>query len=471
MIHEKTAEKMSWSVGSRVLIETKSKNIVSIIDTVSKIIKPNQIAVSEVISKALNLKPNQTVTVEVAEKPDSIKFIKEKLEGKKLSDKKIHEIINNIANNSLSEIEVAFFVSAVHDEGMDMNETKALTQAMIKSGNQLKLNGKVVDKHCIGGIAGNRTTPIVTSICASTGLIMPKTSSRAITSAAGTANTMETITPVEFSIDEIKKIIKKTNACLVMGGSLGLAPVDDKIIKIERIINLDSTAQLLASILSKKISVGSKYVLIDIPYGKSAKVNKKQANELKTKFITLSKKFNLKLKVILTNGSEPIGNGIGPLLEMQDILKVLKRDNPPKDLEEKSIILAGELLELAGKTKKGKGEKLAKEILESGKAFKKFQEIVNAQGGNIKNIEKLKPKFSYKLKAKKQIKIKHLDNKLINQLGRTAGCPEDMAAGVYLNKKKGETVKKGETILTVYTTSKEKLKHTKKFLKKIIKLF
>jgi len=463
MIHEKTARKMSWSVGSRVVIRTSKKNIVSIIDTVSGIIRPGQIAVSGTISSELHLKPGQTVTVEIAEKPKSIELIKKKLEGGKLNPKEIKEIVKNIANNSLSEIEVAFFVSAVHDEGMDFDEIKALTKAMVETGTQLRLRGKVVDKHCIGGIAGNRTTPIVTAICASAGLIMPKTSSRAITSAAGTADTMETIAEVEFTIKEIKKIIKKTNACLVWGGALGLAPVDDKIIKIERIVNIDSTAQLIASILSKKISAGSKYVLIDIPFGPSAKVTKKQANKLKLNFLKLSKKFDLKLEAILTDGSEPIGRGIGPVLEMQDIIKVLKQIDSPKDLEEKSILLAGELLELSGKSKKGKGKKLATEILTSGKAFEKFEQIIKAQKGDIKKLDKLKPKFSYTIKLKTKTKIKHLDNKFINSLARVAGCPEDKEAGVYIHKMKGEVVEKNQAFLTIYTNSKRKLAYAKKY--------
>ncbi len=463
MIHEETARRMSWNVGSRVLIETPTRNIISIIDTVSEIIKPNQIAVSEIISNELNLKPGQLVEVGITERPKSIELIKRKLEGGRLTSNEIKEIVKNIANNSLSEIEIAFFVSAVHDEGMDLKEIQALTKAMVETGTQLKLKGKVVDKHCIGGVAGNRTTPIVTSICASAGLIMPKTSSRAITSAAGTADTMETVAKIEFSIKEIKNIIKKTNACLVWGGALGLAPVDDKIIRIERIVNIDSTSQLLASILSKKISAGSKYILIDIPFGPSAKVTKKQAKKLSLKFLKLSKKFDLKLKSILTDGSEPIGNGIGPLLEMQDIIKVLKQIDSPKDLEEKSILLAGELLELSGKSKKGQGKILATEILTSGKALEKFKQIVKAQEGDIENLDKLKPKFSYTIKLKNKTKIKHLDNKIINSLARIAGCPEDKKAGIYIHKKKGEIVEKNHPFLTIYTNSKQKLKYTKKY--------
>jgi len=464
MIHEKTAEDISLHVGHRVSIEKNKKKIISVVDIVSGRLKKEEIGVSDEIVKNLKLRKDDVVNVEITERPHSIELIKNKLKGQELTKKEIEKIVKDIANNSLTEAEIAFFISAVNSKGMSLHETKNLIHAMVKSGSQLRLRGKIADKHSIGGVAGNRTTPIIISICTTTGLIMPKTSSRAITSAAGTADTIETLAKVDFSIKEIKKIIKKTNACFVWGGTLGLAPADDKIIKLGRIVKIDPTSQLLASILSKKISVDSKYILIDIPYGKSAKVGKRKAEKLKTKFLHLGKKFNLKLEVILTNGSEPIGNGVGPVLEMMDVIKVLKREDPPKDLEDKSVMLAGKLLEMTGKAKKRQGEKLAKQILDSGKAFKKFEQIIKAQKGKIKKLTPGKYKFS--VKAKRNLRIKHINNKLINSLARSAGCPEDKAAGIYLHKKKGDIVKKSEEIFTIYTTSEEKMKHAKKFYNK-----
>ena len=464
MIHETTAKKMSLHVGDRVSIKDHTGKIISVVDTVSGIIKPNEIAVSADILDKLNLKGRDIVEVEIAEHPRSISLIKDKLRGKRLTKEEIFEIIQDIADNALTEVEVAFFISAVYANDMTLDETKYLIDAMVKSGNQMKLPGKVVDKHCIGGIAGNRTTPIVVSICAAAGLTMPKTSSRAITSAAGTADVIETVADVEFSIEEIKKIIKKTNACLVWGGALGLAPVDDKIIKIERLVNIDSTPQLLASILSKKISVGSHYILIDIPFGRSAKVTRKKAEKLKNKFLKLGGLFGLKLKVVLTDGTEPIGNGIGPILEIKDVIKVLKRDNGPKDLEEKSVMLAGEILELTGKAKHGKGIELAQKILDSKQAFNKFDQIIKAQNGHLDGFEK--PKFSFDVKADKRARIQHVDNKMINKISRFAGCPEDSAAGIYLYSKKGDIVEKGQIVFTIYTVSNEKLRQAKSLYEK-----
>src|SRR3989344_666815 len=323
MISEQTARALSFHVCQRILIKRNGGKLISVVDILEDVLKKNEIAVSEEVLESLHLKHGEIVDVELAEKPHCIDLIKEKLKGRRLNEKEIREIIENIAENALTEVEVAFFVSAVYEEGMSLNETKYLTKAMIETGNQLRFKGHVTDKHSVGGVAGNRTTPIVVSICASQGLIIPKTSSRAITSAAGTADVIETIARVDFSLPEIKHIVNKTNGCFVWGGALGLAPVDDKIIKIEKIVNIDSSSQVIASILSKKISVGSKWILIDIPCGQSAKFTHSEAKKLKNRFLEMGKLFNLKMKVVLTDGSEPIGNGIGPALEMTDVIKVL----------------------------------------------------------------------------------------------------------------------------------------------------
>ncbi len=465
MINETVAKQLSFHVGQRIVIKRNNWNIISVVDLIKDVLKNDEIAVSEEVLESLHVTPGNVVEVALAEKPHSIDLIKEKLKGRRLNEKEIREIIENIASNALTEVETAFFVSAVYEEGMSLKETEYLTRAMVETGNRLQFKGHVTDKHSVGGVAGNRTTPIVVSICAAQGLVIPKTSSRAITSAAGTADVIETIAKVDFSLKEIKQIVNKTGGCFVWGGSLGLAPVDDKIIKIEKIVNIDSSAQVIASILSKKISVGSKCILIDIPYGKSAKFSKKESLLLKEHFLKMGKIFNLNMEVILTDGSEPIGNGIGPLWEIKDVLAVLTGNNPPQDLKNKSLFLAGKILEMCDKAKKGTGEKKARVILESGLAFKKFTEIIKAQQGNINTINKLKPAFSFPIKATHKQKIKHFDNKLINQLARYAGSPEDKPAGLYLHKKKGQIIEKNELLITIYAMSKEKLQQAMQFFK------
>jgi thymidine phosphorylase len=250
-----------------------------------------------------------------------------------------------------------------------------------------------------------------------------------------------------------------------MGGALGMVPADSKIIKVEKILKVDPDSQLLASIMAKKLAVDSKYILIDIPYGKSAKVNKTRAEYLKKQFERLGKHFKRRLKVVLTDGRQPIGNGVGPVLELLDVINILDpKKTGPEDLEKKSAFLAGELLEMTGKAKKNQGEKMAQEILCSGKAFEKFKEIIKAQKGQIKNLEPAK--FRQKIKSKKSGTIKEIDNKKINALARVAGCPADKTAGIYLLRHVGDKIKKGDTLLTLYSKSKNRLNEAVKLYKK-----
>lgn len=472
MLHKNTADKIGIHPKDRISIKTFSKNpkeISAVVNVVKNhVVKENELAVSSEIKKILSLKKRSSVDVNFAGNPESLNYIKKKLDGHELSKKEISYIIRDIVNNSLSEAEIAMFISAMYEKGTTFKETLFLTEAISESGKKLSLKNKMVaDKHSIGGIAGNRTTPIVVAICAAGGLTMPKTSSRAITSAAGTADTIETIAEVEFPMSKVKKIISKTNACMVWGGSLGMVPADSKIIKIEKALSIDPKAQLLASIMSKKLAVGSKYILIDIPYGKFAKVTKQKAENLKNDFERLGKHFNLKLKVILTPGKEPIGNGVGPVLEIIDVIKVLDpRKKGPKDLEEKSIFLSGKLFELTGKVKKNSGEKLAREILYSGKAFEKFKEIINAQNG-AKDLEKIKPgKYKKNIVSKHTGKIKEINNKKINSLARVAGCPIDKQSGLYLHKHVGEKVKQREKLITIYAISRARLREAVRYYKK-----
>jgi AMP phosphorylase len=463
-LNEITAKRLNIHIGERIDISFSNKRIIAVVDIVKSFLGENEISLSEEVISYLKLKSGESVRVSLALEPKSIRAIIKKLNGKSLSKKEILCVVKDIVNNSLTEAEIAYFVSGVYEKGMSMEETIYLTEAMYKTGQVLKWgNKRIVDKHSIGGIAGNRTTPIVISICAAAGLIMPKTSSRAITSPAGTADTMETITRIEFTTSELKKIVNKVGACLVWGGSLGMAPADDKLIHVERLLGLDPESQLLASIMSKKLAVGSKYVLIDIPQGQGAKVSKEEAEKLKKKFISIGKHFHIHVEVVTTDGSQPIGNGIGPVLEMRDIMRVLRRDNPPKDLEEKSLFLAGKIFEMTDKTKKGKGAELARKILESGQAFNKFKEIISAQGKKDGFLREAKLK--HEIKSSKTGAVKSIDNKSINYLARILGCPIDKASGIYLYKHRNDKVCKGENLLTLYSESDKKLKEALAFFR------
>lgn len=462
-----TAKKLNIHVDERVCL-LNGKKVFAVVDIIENLVKDNEIGVSHEAGRLLSDKP-KTVEVSSSEMSYAAQLIKKKISGEHLEKKEIETLVREIVSNNLTEAEIAYFAAAEKLSGMSKKEIIFLTEAMINSGNKLKFERKIIaDKHCIGGIAGNRTTPIVIPICAAAGLTLPKTSSRAITSASGTADVIETISNVEFSANELKKIVEKTNACLAWGGSLGLAPSDDKIIHVERLLNLDVEPQLLASIMSKKIAAGSNHILIDIPYGYGGKFStKEEAEALALKFHEIARHFKIKLKVAFTDGRQPIGNGIGPVLEMKDVLSVLQ-NNPtaPRDLREKSLFLASELMSLCGIKD---SRKKAEEILNSGQAYEKFKEIINAQNGHNNFETKIAAltisKFKKTILAREDGKITMIDNKKINSLCRILGTPETITAGCYLHKHL-EHIKKDEPIITIYSESKQKMKDALEFLNK-----
>ena len=456
ILNEKFAKKATIHADNRIFLKKNNKKIIAVVDIAREFLKENEIIVSTEVAQQLNLKENDFVELKVAPKPQSISYIMEKLKGKELNKEKIERIVRDIVENALTETEIAYFVSSVYTKGMSFREIENLTKSIVNTGKKLNFKNEVVDKHSIGGVPG-RTTPIIVSICAVAGLTIPKTSSRAITSASGTADAMECLCKVDFSAEEIKKIVSKTNACMVWGGSLNLAPADDKIIQVERLMDLDPEPQLLASIISKKLAVGAKHVVIDIPYGKYTKINYNHAKKIEKRFQELGKHFKIKIKCSLNKIEEPLGYGIGPVLEILDVIKVLKREDSCYKLEKRAIEIASILLEISGKAKKGEGKNLALKILDSGKAWEKFKDIVKAQKGNAER--KLKTaRFAYDIISKKSGRIKEINTKALNYIARLAGCPLDKSSGIYLYKHLNQEVKKGEKIITIYSETKEELK-------------
>ena len=476
ILHEETARYLNLHVGERIRIKRygRKREIVAPVDLSGgkTLLNKDEIALSQEIFFRLHVKDNELVEINPALKPLSINYIYKKLNKKTLTFTEIYSIISDVVNNELTEAEVAFFVSSIYLNGMNNDEIVSMTRAMVKTGAKLKINNPIIiDKHSIGGVEGNRTTPIIISILSvaidhlKLNAVIPKTSSRAITSAAGTADVMETLAKVDFSIGELKEIIRKTNACLVWGGSLGLAPADDKIIQVERVLYLDPQAQLIASILSKKLSVNATHVLIDISYGKGAKVkDKNEAKKLKTKFEKISKKLNLNVIVTLTNGAQPLGNGIGAALEMLDVINILKQDkNRPMDLEKRSLFLASELLSFVTNMPKKNSQSICKELLISGKAFKKFEQIIEAQQGSLANLKnKLKlGAFKHDVRATKSGIVIDIKNKDMAKIARIIGSPSDKGAGIFLHKHKGKKVKKNQPLFTIYSETKAKLNYAK----------
>lgn len=465
IINTQDATKYDLHRNDRIRITNGNlKQVTAVIDFADSknFIPSGQIGLFEEVAKTIGAKKDHMVKVEVERKPESVNSIKRKLNGEKLGYEDFKRIITDIASQRLTAIEMTYFVSACYTHELSTKETFYLTKAMIDTGEVLRFHDKIImDKHCIGGVAANRTTAVVVAIIAAAGYTIPKTSSRSITSAAGTADTIEYLCNVNMSAEKLKEVVHKTKGCLAWGGALNLAPADDKIIRVESPISLDPTGQLIASVLAKKKSVSANHVLIDIPVGKGAKIeNIKEARKLKKKFQKISRMLGMKTRVVVTDGSHPIGNGIGPALEARDILWTLKNDMKGSwELKEKSIRLAGTMLNMAGHWR---GEKLARKIFDDGSAYKKFIEIVTAQGGKEIDPDMIRlGKYTHDVYAHKAGVVTHIDNKAVNRVARIAGAPVDKLAGVYIYAHIGKTVRVGEKLYTIYSDNKERLKFAK----------
>lgn len=446
--------------GYRTEMCAQNKCFIAVVDVSDEAVEPGEIGVFKDLAQAYSLKKGEMVEIVHMNQPESIKFIKKKLDKGILSDTEIKTVVREIMQDRLSEIETSSWITAAYINGLSDDEVISLATATVDSGERLEL-GKtpILDKHCIGGVAGNRTTMVMVPIIAAAGLYMPKTSSRSITSAAGTADTMEVLANVTFNIEELRSIVLKAKGAIVWGGGMKLAPVDDKLIRIRHPLSLDPEGMLLASILGKKKSVGAEYVLIDIPVGRGVKVPYiERGNDLARHFLQVGVRLGMKIEALITDGAEPVGNGIGPGLECVDVLQVLE-GRGPDDLRHKSVLMAGKLLELSGKVDIGKGYSVAEDLLVSGKAMKKFREIIELQGGNakIKESDIKIGHYQYVVKADVGGSIFHIDNKTMSKIARLAGAPRDKGAGVLLHRVRGDRVEKGDMLFTIFAESEQML--------------
>ena len=470
ILNEKDANMLDLHHGDRMGIKKNSRKTIAVLDVAEsrKAVPPGSIGLFEEVLAAIHAQNGDTVEVHLAKKPRSVTYIRKKLDGKELSSNEIYEIIKDIGANKLTDIELTSLVTANYIAGMSDKEITHLTRAMVMTGSQLKIKKKpVVDLHSIGGVPGNRTTIIMVPILVAAGLTVPKTSSRAITSPAGTADTMEVFCPVALSISKLYHILDTVGGFMIWGGSVNLAPADDRIIKVEHPLNIDAEGQMLASIMAKKASVSATHLLMEIPVGKGAKVeDRKHAVHLQGHFERLGRELGIKVTCMITPGEQAVGNGIGPVLEARDCLWVLKNDKKgPEVLRKKSLEMAATLLEFVGKAKKDKGMTMATEILESGKAYKAFSDIVKAQGGKVMDPRELKAcTICHEVKAEQSGRITCLENNTISRVARMAGAPRDPDAGIYIHKHCGDTVKKGDPIFTIYAHGRTKLNYALELL-------
>ncbi len=460
LLNEDEAHENGIYTADRVIVERDLKQAVAIVDVSSTMVKRGEVGLFADIAEKLGVKRGDQLTLSPTGQPASIEIIKKKMDGRMLEPKEIETVITELMDNKLSDVELASFITSLYIRGLGTDETVALTKAIVNSGKTLELGvHPVVDKHCTGGVAGNRTTMLIVPIVAASGLYMPKTSSRSITSAAGTADTMEVLAKVELSLEEMKRIVLKTRGCIAWGGEMNLAAADDKLIRIRHPLRLDPKGVMVASVLAKKKSVGADYVVIDIPVGRGAKIESMEmANDLAREFIVIGAKLGMKCEVFITYGRDPVGEGIGPALECRDVLKALQGSGP-SDLTQKSCKLAGAVLELSGKVEPGRGYAVSLDLLQSGKAYEKMKEIIEAQGGN----PKVKPddlpigQYRHQIFAEADGRIHLVDNQAVNRIARAAGAPKSKGAGMILHVESGDKVKKGQLLYEIVSESETKL--------------
>jgi AMP phosphorylase len=457
------ADEIGVTASGRVVLKSK-KEITAIVNVATKSVKKGHIGISEEVKLLLGTIPN-SIDVEISSFPKSLQFIRNKLEGKKLIYKEIFEIVKGVVDGNLNESEIAAFVTALHIQGIDLDEATSLSLSMVETGRKLNLGKRVVDKHSIGGVPGDKTTLLVVPIVAAAGLIIPKTSSRAITSAAGSADRAEVLMPVSISNEELKKIVKKCNGCLVWGGALDLAPADDIFVRTEYPLYIDPL--LLPSIMSKKKAVGATHLVIDIPTGRGTKVKTiSEADHLAKDLIELGKRLHMHTHCVLTYGEQPVGYTVGPALEAREALEVIMNELNVPDLIDKACSIAGSIFEITGRKN---GYELAKNIIKTGKAETKLREIIEAQGGksNIKPKDLFIGEDTLKIKAKKDGQMLWINNNAIVEIARSAGAPKDKGAGIIFSKKIGDTISKDDIIFTVHAEKSRKLTRTQDLLSEI----
>jgi thymidine phosphorylase len=441
---------------SKVEIKANGNTILATLNVVedASIVACGELGLSMDAFARMGVQNGHLVTVSQAEPPESIDALNRKINGERLDQNDFRAIVRDIAEHRYSKIELTAFVVATNRDELDREEVYFLTEAMVDAGQRLDWQEPlVVDKHCIGGIPGNRTSMLLVPIVAAHGILCPKTSSRAITSPAGTADTMEVLAHVELPMAQLQDIVRTHRGCLAWGGTANLSPADDVLISVERPLSLDSQGQMVASILSKKIAAGSTHLVLDIPIGPTAKVRSMpQAQRLRRLFEYVAKRMGLTLDVVITDGRQPIGFGIGPVLEARDVMRVLENDPlAPNDLRQKALRLAGRLIESDPDVRGGDGFSIARDILDSGRALAKMSDIINAQGR--KSFDYKNPKLgalSFEVRAPQAGVVCGIDNLQLARIARLAGAPKVTNAGVDLLCKLADPVDAGTVLYRVH---------------------
>ena len=442
---------------SQVLLCADGREVAAILfQGPDELLRRDEVGLSEAAWSLLGGVDGEWVHISHLPPVHSLGAVRGRIFGEPLSNASLHEIVADVVAGKYSDVQLAAFITAASALPLSDEETFSLTVSMARAGDQLSWSREAIDKHCVGGLPGNRTTPIVVAIAAACGLTIPKTSSRAITSPAGTADAMETVTCVDLDLETIRRVVENHGGCLAWGGALRISPADDIFIGVERQLEIDPEGQLIASVLSKKIAAGAKKLVLDIPVGPTAKVRSFAAGQrMATRMGQIAGRLGVETRSICSDGTQPVGRSIGPGLEMMDVLSVLRLEpDAPGDLRERALVVAGAVLELGGAAPVGAGIVLACQTLEDGSAYRKLEDICMAQGGFRK--PPVAP-LQKDIRATRSGHIRTIDNRKIARLAKFAGAPNSPAAGLRLNVKVNDVVRAGDVLLTLHSATHAEL--------------
>jgi thymidine phosphorylase len=445
---------------TRVELSYVGRSVIATLHHVSAaFLQSGEMGLSDSAWARLGANDGDSVEVSHPRPVESLGSVRAKIYGSELDEHAFSSIVADVVEGRYSDLHIAAFLTACAARGLSHREVIGLTRAMIDAGERMDWGRTPIsDKHSVGGLPGNRTTPIVVAIVAACGLVIPKTSSRAITSPAGTADTMETLAPVDLDVPAMRRVVEREGGCIVWGGAVRLSPADDVLIRVARPLDLDSEGQLVASVLSKKAAAGSTHLVLDLPVGPTAKLRTAEAAEaLGLALAATARELGLATAIVTSDGSQPVGRGIGPALEARDVLQVLQGSSEaPADLRDRAVALAGALLELTGAAAAGYGLPHARATLDDGHAWRKFQRICEAQGGMRvpPTSNEQRPAL-----AAHEGRVASIDNRRLAKIAKLAGAPDSKAAGVELKVRVGDSVRRGDPLYTLHAQTQGELEY------------
>ncbi|MBO1325516.1 phosphonate metabolism protein/1,5-bisphosphokinase (PRPP-forming) PhnN [Acetobacter sp. TBRC 12305] len=418
------------------------------------VVGAHEIGVSDDGFRFLGLPEATPVLIARAPAPPSRSLLQQRIAGHVLRESEYENLFRDIVNRRYSDAEVAALLVSIIPN-MSIEETARVARARASLVSPMTWPEKmVVDKHSLGGVPGSRITLVVVPIVAAYGLLIPKTSSRAITSASGTAEAMETVARVDLGMAEMEQVVARTGGCIAWNGRLMHSPLDDIVNDLTRPLNLETNRWSVASILSKKLIAGSTHVMIDIPYGPFAKVHDlDQATLLAELFEAVGDKMGLRVGAMPTDGSRPIGRGIGPALELRDARAVLAEDPAaPPDMREKALCFAAEIIAFDPNVPTiAAAHEIARDILRSGAALAKFEDIIHAQGPRVPAVAPGPVRLP--VRAGRAGVVRGINGWRIATLARRAGAPTDLSAGLDLHASVGDRVEADTVVFTLMGSS------------------